>query len=56
VRQKILHKGSYWSHHGRHKGMLVVCIQRNRELSRPKRKTPMFDTVLEALAHYARRR
>jgi hypothetical protein len=56
MRVKIVHKASHWARHGKHKGMLIVCIQRNRELTRPKPRPPMFDTVLEAFAHYSRRR
>jgi len=47
---KIVHKGSYWSRHGRHKGMLMVCMFRNREAAQRKHGNgKMYSSVDELM-------
>lgn len=58
-RTKIVYKASAWSRHGKHKGMLIVCIQRNRE-SQQRAKAMAgglkFESVAEMFLYYARRK
>lgn len=50
MRQKIRHKASHFSKHGKHKGLLILSIQRNRAMTRPRRRGSMYESVQAAFA------
>ncbi len=57
TRQKIVHKASHWSSHGKRRGRLALCIIRNKG-SKPiavMRPEPMFGTVEEMMQYYGRK-
>ena len=45
----IVNKAKVWAHHGRRRGVLGVSQEVNREMRKPKRKAPLFESIRELM-------